>query len=110
MTAPSTGIIDAPPPVLAQNNSHALFHVLGERLNARLKTDTTATLQKSYEGQCVCTHGWTHDSHQRMPQWQTSVLDTQPGAANLARRLPPTSARPKASACLTAAPSSIEST
>jgi peptidoglycan/xylan/chitin deacetylase (PgdA/CDA1 family) len=71
------GTTDALLPVLEQNRIHAMFYVLGERLSARLKSDTPAALQKSYDGQCVGMHGWTHDSHQRMPQWQASVLDTQ---------------------------------
>jgi peptidoglycan/xylan/chitin deacetylase (PgdA/CDA1 family) len=51
--------------------------MLGERLKKRLQTDDAANLQRLYEGQCAGLHGWTHDSHQKSEQWQTSILDTQ---------------------------------
>ncbi len=64
-------------PILAQNNIHALFFLLGDKLQDRLATQDADSLQQLYTGQCVGLHGWHHFSHQKWKDWQSSVLDTQ---------------------------------
>lgn len=73
----SSGTTDSLLSVLGQQGIHCMFFVLGERLKKRLQTDNGPALQKLYEGQCVALHGWSHESHQKWEQWQTSILDTQ---------------------------------
>ncbi|HVY24210.1 MAG TPA: polysaccharide deacetylase family protein [Steroidobacteraceae bacterium] len=63
--------------VLKQQRLHALFFVLGERLQSRLQNEDAAALKQMYQGQCIALHGWKHVSHQHWDQWQQSVTDTQ---------------------------------
>lgn len=71
------GTTDALLPVLAQQGIHGMFFVLGERLQKRLQMDGAHAVQTLYAGQCVALHGWAHESHQKSPGWQASILDTQ---------------------------------
>lgn len=71
------GTTDALLPVLAQEGMHGMFFVLGERLQKRLQKDGAPAVQTLYDGQCVALHGWSHESHQKSPRWQASILDTQ---------------------------------
>jgi peptidoglycan-N-acetylglucosamine deacetylase len=62
--------------LLAKTDIHAMFYLLGERLEARLQQDNPAALAKIFQGQCVAMHGWQHRSHALWEQWQGSVTDT----------------------------------
>jgi peptidoglycan-N-acetylglucosamine deacetylase len=75
---------------LSQHSVHAMFYVLGERLEARKQAQGPAALQTLYDGQCVSLHGWQHQSHEKWSAWQTSILDTQ----RLAKETFPTAYRP----------------
>jgi len=55
----------------------AIFFMLGGNLQARVDKSGAATLAQQYAGQCVASHGWEHQSHQRWEQWQDSVKRTQ---------------------------------
>ena len=61
---------------LSQTKTHAIFYVLGERLQSRLHQENAISLAKLYQGQCVALHGWQHQSHAKWTNWQQSVLDT----------------------------------
>jgi peptidoglycan-N-acetylglucosamine deacetylase len=63
--------------ILKSNDLHASFYVLGERLEARLEQSDPSSLVASFQGQCVALHGWKHDSHAKIENWQQSVLDTR---------------------------------
>ena len=63
--------------ILHQQHLHAMFFVLGERLQARLQNEDANSLKQMYQGQCVALHGWQHLSHQHWDQWQKSITDTQ---------------------------------
>lgn len=73
----SGGTTDSLLAVLDRNGIHGMFYVLGERVKKRVQATPAPTLQKMYSGQCLALHGWVHESHQRMEQWQSSVVDTQ---------------------------------
>ena len=53
---------------------HGIFFALGERLDARRKAGDD--LVGLYENQCLGSHGETHRSHAKWPEWQTSVTDS----------------------------------
>jgi peptidoglycan/xylan/chitin deacetylase (PgdA/CDA1 family) len=55
----------------------AIFFMLGGNLQARVDKSGAAPLAQQYAGQCVASHGWEHQSHQRWEQWQDSVKRTQ---------------------------------
>lgn len=65
------GNTDALLRTLREQRLNAVFFVLGERLQARLKHEAPT---KTYAGMCVASHGWEHQSHSRWPQWQDSVI------------------------------------
>lgn len=71
------GFTDSLLPILAKAELHATFYMLGENLQARVKAGDTAVLEKSFRGQCVAMHGWTHKSHAKWPKWKESVTDTK---------------------------------
>lgn len=71
------GNTDALLEVLSKNAIHGTFYLLGERLQERKKTQSADAMQSIYDGQCLALHGWRHESHERWPQWQASVVDTQ---------------------------------
>lgn len=61
---------------LREHDLHAQFFMLGENLNTRRARTSSEDLKKLYAGQCVAAHGYKHESHQKMPQWQESVIST----------------------------------
>ena len=63
--------------ILNQNDLHASFYMLGERLEARLKQSDAVSLAAGFRGQCVAMHGWKHESHAKIDNWQQSVLSTR---------------------------------
>lgn len=71
------GTTDTLLPILAANDIHAHFYMLGERLTARVRQDGAPALRQSYAGQCAALHGWEHKSHQKWAEWQDSVLRTR---------------------------------
>jgi peptidoglycan-N-acetylglucosamine deacetylase len=71
------GFTDSLLPILAKADLHATFYILGENLQSRVKAGDTASLKKSFQGQCVAMHGWTHKSHAKWPKWKESVTDTK---------------------------------
>lgn len=77
-------------PILDKAGLHATFYMLGERLEARLKQDSAASLQQGYAKQCVAMHGWQHQSHAKWSEWQSSVLKTR----DLAKQTFPKQYRP----------------
>ncbi len=70
------GTSDALIATLAQHHIHAIFYTLGERMKSRLQSESAPALQKMYADQCLASHGWVHESHQKMEQWQSSITDT----------------------------------
>ena len=77
MTDQLGGTTDKLLDILKSNDLHASFYMLGERLEARLKQSDAGSLVASFQGQCVALHGWKHDSHAKIENWQQSVLDTR---------------------------------
>ena len=73
----SNGTSDATLHMLAATNKSAVFFVLGERFQDRLKTTDATTLSGLYKNQCIASHGWEHKSHAKWDQWQDSVKRTQ---------------------------------
>jgi peptidoglycan-N-acetylglucosamine deacetylase len=63
--------------LLTENNLHASFYMLGERLQARLKQAEPATPATLFHGQCAAMHGWRHESHAKWEKWQSSIIDTR---------------------------------
>ncbi len=63
--------------MLQQHQKSALFFMLGSRLHERRQQDGAEALQQRYQGQCLASHGWEHQSHAKWPQWQESVLHTR---------------------------------
>ena len=64
-------------PILNARGLHALFFLVGETLEARLKQDDAAALSRLYEGQCTGLHGWRHLSHATWVDWQSSIIRTR---------------------------------
>lgn len=90
--------------VLNSAGRTAVFFVLGEALAQRLQREGRAALVSRYAGQCVASHGWRHQSHARLPDWQASVRQTEAllqetfGAAHRRLFRPPYGQRPAKSA------------
>ena len=63
--------------MLQQQQKSALFFMLGSRLSEKRQQEGAEALRLRYQGQCVASHGWEHQSHAKWPQWQESVLNTQ---------------------------------
>ena len=63
--------------MLRQQQKSALFFMLGSRLSEQRQQQGTETLQRHYQGQCLASHGWEHQSHAQWSQWQESVLRTR---------------------------------
>ncbi|MFC5742558.1 polysaccharide deacetylase family protein [Dyella tabacisoli] len=59
--------------MLREHQLHAVFFVLGERLQPRLEAGGRDAMAQAYKGMCVGSHGWEHKSHSSWPQWQDSV-------------------------------------
>jgi peptidoglycan/xylan/chitin deacetylase (PgdA/CDA1 family) len=55
----------------------AVFFVLGENFQTRLKKTDISDLATLYQNQCVGSHGWEHQSHAKWDQWQESIKHTQ---------------------------------
>jgi peptidoglycan-N-acetylglucosamine deacetylase len=62
--------------VLRAAGHNGIFYMLGERLTARLTQEKAESLRADFQGMCVASHGFTHKSHQSLPEWQRSVTDT----------------------------------
>jgi peptidoglycan/xylan/chitin deacetylase (PgdA/CDA1 family) len=88
---PPGGTTDETLQMLAAAHRHAIFFLLGENLQARLKRGDAANVAALYEGQCLAAHGWQHLSHAKWPEWQGSVLHTQ---SLLAQTFPASSVLP----------------
>ena len=74
-TAPG-GTTDDTLRMLNAAHRHAIFFMLGGNLQARVNKTDAATIAQQYAGQCVASHGWEHQSHQKWDQWQDSVKRT----------------------------------
>lgn len=61
---------------LKQYELHSLFFLLGEKTQQRLQHQSSKSLAKLYDGQCVSSHGWQHISHVTWREWQESVIST----------------------------------
>ena len=75
-TAPG-GTTDDTLRMLNAAHRHAIFFMLGGNLQARVNKTDAATVSQLYANQCVASHGWEHQSHQKWDQWQDSVKRTQ---------------------------------
>lgn len=71
------GITDETLEMLATEKKSAVFFVLGEHFQGRLKKTDSAALASLYKNQCVALHGWEHQSHAKWDQWQNSIKRTQ---------------------------------
>jgi peptidoglycan/xylan/chitin deacetylase (PgdA/CDA1 family) len=74
--SPRGGTTDALLTLLRESRRRGTFFMLGERLEARQTEEKDEALRVRFEGQCVASHGARHVSHQGLPSWQASVLDT----------------------------------
>jgi peptidoglycan/xylan/chitin deacetylase (PgdA/CDA1 family) len=75
-TAPS-GATDRLLDVLHAAGRSGTFYMLGERLAARRRQESVGDLRHRFAGMCVASHGWKHESHQRLVTWPGSVSDTE---------------------------------
>lgn len=75
-TAPG-GTTDDTLRMLNAAHRHAIFFMLGGNLQARLGKADAAAVSQLFADQCVASHGWEHQSHQKWDQWQDSVKRTQ---------------------------------
>ncbi len=71
------GHTDALLSLLAEHDIHAMFYMLGDRLQERAAMQDAATLRHTYAGQCAALHGWHHNSHQKWDKWESSITDTE---------------------------------
>ncbi|HEV2188497.1 MAG TPA: polysaccharide deacetylase family protein [Stellaceae bacterium] len=71
------GATDVRVPVLDAAGIHAVFFLVGEQLEGRLKEQGATSLNELYAGQCTALHGWRHLSHATWPEWQASVIRTR---------------------------------
>jgi peptidoglycan/xylan/chitin deacetylase (PgdA/CDA1 family) len=55
---------------------NAVFFVIGESFQTRLRDSSTEAMKTLYAGMCVGSHGWRHESHATWPQWQESVASS----------------------------------
>jgi peptidoglycan/xylan/chitin deacetylase (PgdA/CDA1 family) len=60
--------------ILNEKGIHAVFYLIGEQLDTRLKQDGAPALNQLYGGQCTALHGWRHLSHATWAEWQSSVI------------------------------------
>jgi len=63
--------------MLKKQGKSAVFFVLGENLKKRVDRTQASTVASLYQGQCVASHGWEHQSHAKWGQWQDSIKRTQ---------------------------------
>jgi len=63
--------------MLKKQGKSAVFFVLGENLKKRVDRTQASTVASLYQGQCVASHGWEHQSHAKWRQWQDSIKRTQ---------------------------------
>jgi len=62
--------------MLKKQRKSAVFFVLGENLKQRVERTKAATVATLYQGQCIASHGWAHQSHAKWGQWQDSIKRT----------------------------------
>jgi peptidoglycan/xylan/chitin deacetylase (PgdA/CDA1 family) len=63
---------------LRQRDLHALFFLVGSKLDQRRHASTDQDLQQLYAGQCPASHGWIHQPHDAtMPDWRESITNTR---------------------------------
>jgi len=74
---PPGGSTDETLRMLASQQRSAVFFMLGGNLQARASKLGAPALAQAYQGQCVASHGWEHQSHARWDGWQDSVRRTQ---------------------------------
>jgi len=75
-TAPG-GATDRLLDVLRAAGRSGTFYMLGERLAARRRQEAAEDLRHRFAGMGVASHGWKHESHQRLDTWPSSVSDTE---------------------------------
>ena len=63
--------------MLSKHGRHAVFFALGANLKKRLANDGKSSVRSLYQGQCMASHGWQHQSHAQWQDWQGSIRDTQ---------------------------------
>jgi len=62
--------------MLASTRHNAVFFMLGGNLQSRAGRAGSPPLSEGFRGQCVASHGWEHQSHQRWDAWQDSIKRT----------------------------------
>jgi peptidoglycan-N-acetylglucosamine deacetylase len=62
--------------ILRSHQVNAVFFVIGESFQARLRDSSIEAMKTLYAGMCVGSHGWVHESHATWPQWQESVASS----------------------------------
>lgn len=73
---PVNGNTDKLISTLKQNNVTGIFFVLGDMFYARRKTTSDDKLKTLYGRNIVGSHGKVHKSHQKYPEWKSSVSFT----------------------------------
>lgn len=62
--------------MLASTRRTGVFFMLGGNLQTRAGRAGAPSLVEAFRGQCVASHGWEHQSHQRWEAWQDSIKRT----------------------------------
>jgi peptidoglycan/xylan/chitin deacetylase (PgdA/CDA1 family) len=107
--APEAGNTDRTLDILRSHQINAIFFVIGESFQARLRDSSSDAVKTLYAGMCVGSHGWVHESHATSPHWQESIAsssklmqDTLPAAYAPAFRPPYGQRRPDSGSYLKA--------
>jgi peptidoglycan/xylan/chitin deacetylase (PgdA/CDA1 family) len=70
---PVGGHTDKYTEMLRKESISAHFFALGNALEKRMDKSSSALLAKLYEKQCLASHGYEHQSHQKWTDWKTSL-------------------------------------
>jgi peptidoglycan/xylan/chitin deacetylase (PgdA/CDA1 family) len=62
--------------MLRGHQMNAVFFVIGDSFQARLRDSSAEAMKTLYSGMCVGSHGWLHESHATWPQWKDSVASS----------------------------------
>ncbi|MFT3931537.1 MAG: polysaccharide deacetylase family protein [Spongiibacteraceae bacterium] len=74
---PPNGSSDDTVRTLTTEKKTGTFFVLGENFQKRLAATSGDAMKTLYANHCIASHGWTHQSHAKLPSWQDSVIRTQ---------------------------------
>lgn len=63
--------------LLRTHGISAFFFALGDALETKLKKNSPQSLKDIYQGHCLASHGYHHNSHQKWVDWKDSLNKTE---------------------------------